>query len=271
MTEAGVDSRHRRLHGARAGARQGGRQACRHLGVRGRALRDADRAASLRWRGRGGHARTCARARCRLRPYCRRPFRQLCGGRSSSVSRRICAGALPTSATSSSRSAWIFEEPGRTSCRQQPGAHRMASRAAARGGARRGRRRRGSRGVERSPKPAAQARDAVRPRVARGAPARGGTPRDGSRSRRQRAALRRPRWPAPSRHGDARGPRDWGQRRFAVCADVFARWPIDCLPIADRPDPSASRGRRPGSACSGARAPRPGRAPLGARRHNTLQ
>ena len=39
------DPRHRRLHGAGAGARQGGRQARRHLGLRRRALRDADRAA----------------------------------------------------------------------------------------------------------------------------------------------------------------------------------------------------------------------------------
>ena len=41
---AGRRHRHRRLHESRAGARPDGRQAHRHLGVRVRALRDADRA-----------------------------------------------------------------------------------------------------------------------------------------------------------------------------------------------------------------------------------
>ena len=40
---AGHDHRHRRVHGARAGAGQAGRPARRHLGVRRRALRDAHR------------------------------------------------------------------------------------------------------------------------------------------------------------------------------------------------------------------------------------
>ena len=41
---AGRDRRHGGLHGARAGARKACRQARRHLGLRGRPLRDADRA-----------------------------------------------------------------------------------------------------------------------------------------------------------------------------------------------------------------------------------
>ena len=48
----GVDPRHGRLHESRAGARQGGRQARRHLGVRLRALRDADRPPRVRRRDR---------------------------------------------------------------------------------------------------------------------------------------------------------------------------------------------------------------------------
>ena len=42
------DPRHGRLHGAGAGARQDRRSAGRHLGVRRRAVRDADRQASFR-------------------------------------------------------------------------------------------------------------------------------------------------------------------------------------------------------------------------------
>ena len=47
----GDDSRHRRVHGARAGARQARGQARRHLGVRRRPLRDADRPPRVRRRG----------------------------------------------------------------------------------------------------------------------------------------------------------------------------------------------------------------------------
>ena len=50
LDAAGVDPRHGRLHESGAGARPAGRQAHRHLGVRLRALRDADRA---RWRSPG--------------------------------------------------------------------------------------------------------------------------------------------------------------------------------------------------------------------------
>ena len=53
--------RHRRLHGAGAGARQDGRSARRHLGLRRRPLRDAHRAAAV-WR-RGHHRSPRARAR----------------------------------------------------------------------------------------------------------------------------------------------------------------------------------------------------------------
>ena len=45
----GDDSRHRCVHVAGAGAWEGGRQARGHLGVRVRALRDADGHAPLRW------------------------------------------------------------------------------------------------------------------------------------------------------------------------------------------------------------------------------
>ena len=51
------DSRHRGLHESRAGARQAGRQAHRHLGVRLRAVRNAHRPARVRRRDRVGHDR----------------------------------------------------------------------------------------------------------------------------------------------------------------------------------------------------------------------
>ncbi len=51
------DSRHRCLHEPRAGARQVSGQACRHLGARLRALRDAHRTEGLRGRDRVGRAR----------------------------------------------------------------------------------------------------------------------------------------------------------------------------------------------------------------------
>ena len=59
---AGHDPRHRRLHGARAGARQAGRPARRHLGVRRRALRDAHRPPRVRGRRRlRSRSRPCSR------------------------------------------------------------------------------------------------------------------------------------------------------------------------------------------------------------------
>ena len=51
----GHDPRHRRVHGARTGARQGGRSPRRHLGVWRRALRDADRPPGVRRRRRLDH------------------------------------------------------------------------------------------------------------------------------------------------------------------------------------------------------------------------
>ena len=65
----GDDSRHRRVHGARAGARQARGQARRHLGVRRRLLRDADRPPRVRRRRRvvdsgGGDPVRAALGRC---------------------------------------------------------------------------------------------------------------------------------------------------------------------------------------------------------------
>ena len=66
------DPRHRRLHVARAGARQSRRQARRHLGLRRRPLRTAHRQAALRRRHRHRHPGRRAQlanpigARCRL-------------------------------------------------------------------------------------------------------------------------------------------------------------------------------------------------------------
>ena len=63
---AGVDSRHRGLHGPGAGARPAGGQARRHLGVRRRGLRDADRPSAVRGRNALGHDRGRAARRDRL-------------------------------------------------------------------------------------------------------------------------------------------------------------------------------------------------------------
>ncbi len=64
--------RHRRLHVARAGAGQAGRQARRHLGLRCRAVRDAGRPAAVRRRDGLGRPRRRPRARDRLEPPPRR-------------------------------------------------------------------------------------------------------------------------------------------------------------------------------------------------------
>ena len=64
-----ADGRHHRdrgLHGAGTGARQGGRSARRHLGVRRRPLRDAHRAAAVWRRGHQRGPRACARTRSGL-------------------------------------------------------------------------------------------------------------------------------------------------------------------------------------------------------------
>ena len=60
------DPRHRRLHVARAGARQGRGQAGRHLGLRRRALRDAHRPAALRRRDGERRARVGPQERAGL-------------------------------------------------------------------------------------------------------------------------------------------------------------------------------------------------------------
>ena len=65
-TDRGAHSRHAGLHEPRAGARAGGRQAHRHLGVRLRAVRDAGGTAAVRGRDDDGHARPSPRARARL-------------------------------------------------------------------------------------------------------------------------------------------------------------------------------------------------------------
>ena len=77
MTQAWDDPRHGRLHVAGAGARQDRGQARGHLGVRRRALRDADRAAGVRRRGRLRHARRRAEAWSRTgsAPACVPPSR----------------------------------------------------------------------------------------------------------------------------------------------------------------------------------------------------
>ena len=61
----GHDPRHRGLHGAGAGAGQGGRQARRHLGVRVRALRDAHRQRRVRGRDVSDTLAACSSETCR--------------------------------------------------------------------------------------------------------------------------------------------------------------------------------------------------------------
>ena len=99
--------RHRGLHGAGAGARQRGRQARRHLGLRRRPLRDAHRPVALRRRHGQRHAR---RRSSRARSTSRRcpPGRlRRSGGSSaaaSSATRRTGCTTSPTPGSSSTRS-----------------------------------------------------------------------------------------------------------------------------------------------------------------------
>ncbi len=74
------DPRHRRLHEPRAGARPGGRQARRRLGVRRDPVRDADRTAALPGRHHLGHAGRSAARRSRLERHCRATRRPACAG-----------------------------------------------------------------------------------------------------------------------------------------------------------------------------------------------
>ena len=97
-------SRHRGLHGARAGARRDRRQARRHLGLRCRLLRDADRqgACSRARPFRTLSPRSCARKSTGRR--CPRRHRRrsgVCSAAASSATRRA---ACATSATRASRS-----------------------------------------------------------------------------------------------------------------------------------------------------------------------
>ncbi len=81
----GDDHRHRRLHGARAGARQGRRPARRHLGLRRRPLRDAHRHSEP---SKGMKSPT-PWPRCSSRSRTGRDPRRICPRRSAAC----CAGA----------------------------------------------------------------------------------------------------------------------------------------------------------------------------------
>ena len=83
------DLRHVRVHEPGTGARQAGGQAHGHLGVRLRALRDADRQAGVPRRDALGHHRGRARARAGLVPAAGRDTAAHSAGASSDVSRRI--------------------------------------------------------------------------------------------------------------------------------------------------------------------------------------
>ena len=81
--------RHRRLHEPRAGARQAGRQAGGHLGVRLRALRDADRPAGVRRRHALGHPRRRSSSASPTGGRCPRRRRPAFGGCCGDASRKI--------------------------------------------------------------------------------------------------------------------------------------------------------------------------------------
>ncbi len=95
----GPRARHGRVHEPGAGARPGGGQADRHLGVRLRRLRDAD------WCSRRSAVRRCrirwprSSSRTRLAGAVRRAFRRTCVVSSSAVCRRTCGAGCVTSAT----------------------------------------------------------------------------------------------------------------------------------------------------------------------------
>ncbi len=86
--------RHRRLHVAGAGPREGGRPARRHLGVRRRALRDADRPEALRGRDGERRARRGPDPRAAVGEPARRDpgaVRRLLGAASSATRSCACA------------------------------------------------------------------------------------------------------------------------------------------------------------------------------------
>ena len=117
------DPRHRGLHGARAGARAAGRQARRHLGLRRRPLRDADRRS-----GSSTARRSATRSPAVLKreidsaacPPARRP----------PIRARSCAAA--SSATRKSR---LHDIARRAASSSQAAAHAPATSAARRGAA----------------------------------------------------------------------------------------------------------------------------------------
>ena len=97
-------SRHRRLHEPRAGARKGGRQAHRHLGVRLRALRDADGPQRVRGRHGVGHDGRDSRPRAGLGGCPRRRLPRPFAGCCDAAWRRIRSAAFAISAMHSSSS-----------------------------------------------------------------------------------------------------------------------------------------------------------------------
>ena len=94
MTQAGHDPRHRGVHEPGAGARQAGRQARRHLGVRVRALRDADRPPRVRGRRRVRHARGGSESASPTGARCRPRRRRRSAGCCAAVSQRTAKRRL---------------------------------------------------------------------------------------------------------------------------------------------------------------------------------
>ena len=123
----GPDPRHGRVHVPRAGARQAGGQASRHLVLRRAAVRDADGQAALRRRDGVGRARRRAHARAAsgtsCRPRRRRPSGACCVSASSAIRRTACT----TSPTRAWRSTRRF-----AGCRRKP--RRRTSRSPRRSG-----------------------------------------------------------------------------------------------------------------------------------------
>ena len=102
MTAAGHHPRHRRLHESRTGTRPAGRQARGHLGVRRRAVRDADgppavraaRRCRTRWRPCSRRSRTWTRCRpTGPRATCEQLLRRCLDARSEDAAARHRRGA----------------------------------------------------------------------------------------------------------------------------------------------------------------------------------
>ena len=103
-TRDGRHPRHRRLHEPGAGARPGGRQADGHLGVRLRAVRNADRARRIRARHDLRHHRRGSRRHAGLVQIARRTRRRSFVVCFSGAWRKTHDGGFATSATSRSSS-----------------------------------------------------------------------------------------------------------------------------------------------------------------------